>query len=213
MRIDFGMNVKCPARLDHIFVCRRNDNNSRSVRCKLVCWTLEADHCGISWIKPVEVTQGSTQVDLEFHIAAVAYVVGDAQLDRVRSKNTRGGIPISDGFGIAIYSFDDHRDVVCCARRSIPKLRDWQTSIVKNDVVVVTDCRRCVAHIPTCSLTKVPNQCRVDAIGIPHGVLRHPEITNGRPRVLYPTVRRIDQLAGTLGLRCGERIPTCTIVD
>ena len=88
--------------------------------------TLEAYHRHISFVQPIQITQGSTRIHLKAHIRTVSNMVRRTQLKTTRRG---GGVRISRCVRITVNAFNDHRDV-----RSIswvvPELGDRAARII-----------------------------------------------------------------------------------
>ena len=70
--------------------------------------TMEAYHRHISFVQPIQITQGSTRVHLEAHIRTVSNMIRCTQL---KTTNRSWSIRISCCIRIPVNALDNHRDV------------------------------------------------------------------------------------------------------
>ena len=202
------MDVVGTAHLYDGLVGRRNDEDSRGVRSKLVVRTLEAHRRDISLVEPVQVTEGTAHVHVEVEVGAVAHVVGDAELEATgRSRSIR----IGRGIGIPVDGLNHHRDGRTVTR-IVEELGDGRTHVVEDDVVVAGDAGGGEGDVTTGSLTEHGNLVGGHAVRV--AVLGNglPEVTDGRAAVLHTAIGGLDQLEGPLGLRGSRRVPTETVI-
>ena len=88
LSVNFRVNIEGSASFDDIFVSGWHNNNGCCVWSKLIGRTLETDHRRVTGVKPVQVSQGASQINLELNVATVTHMVGNAKLHRIWTKNT-----------------------------------------------------------------------------------------------------------------------------
>ena len=66
--VDLFVDVVSAAHFHHRLIRRRNDQDARVIRSKLVVGTMETDGRHIAFVQPVQVTQSTTEVHLEVEL-------------------------------------------------------------------------------------------------------------------------------------------------
>ena len=206
--VDLLVNIVGTAHLYDRLIRRRNDEDGGLIGSKGVMGALETDHGNVPLVEPVQVAQGTAEVELEIECGTVSHMVGHAELE---TTHFCWSVGIIRGIRVTVDVLHHHRNLTARAG-IVPELGNRHTAVVEDDVVVAGDTGRSQRDVATGPVSTKGNFGVIDAVGI--AILGHrlAEVTHSRAAVLNTTVSGLNQLKRTLLLGFGKRIPSETVI-